>query len=298
MSSLTDPERIKLEKHFEMATGYVCDGHFSNRTFRDFMLEHTGVDVYAAHYDDGGESKANRMRTFWRLESDAKVGKLLKALLTYWKAIKEDSSDGLSSVESLRHDECMAIAERLLGLGSISDADALTPNSDDEDYALLAESIKEQIEQGKPQLALDRLHTFMVKWVRNLCSKHSIAYEKDVALHALFKRYTEFLKSSGLLESQMAERIMHAVSSLLDAFNTVRNNQTLAHDNPILNKRESVLIFSTLSGVLRFVQGLEDELSRRSRAETDTTSDEPSAEEVEAAGDQWLQLQEDIARGK
>jgi len=63
MSNLKSIDRIKLEKIFEMRSGYVCN--FSDRTFGDFVLENTGIDVYGIDkYTQDGTSKANRLRTF------------------------------------------------------------------------------------------------------------------------------------------------------------------------------------------------------------------------------------------
>lgn len=72
MANLKNSEKLKLEKYLEMKMGYVCD--FSNRTFADFVLEHTGVDVYSEKYFG---SKANRLRAFWDTESNYVVAKLL-----------------------------------------------------------------------------------------------------------------------------------------------------------------------------------------------------------------------------
>ena len=41
------------------------------------------------------------------------------------------------------------------------------------------------------------------------------------------------------------------------AFNDVRNNKSLAHDNPILNYEESLLIFNHVASSVRFIKSLE-----------------------------------------
>src|ERR1051325_8418637 len=66
------------------------------------------------------------------------------------------------------------------------------------------------------------------------------------ALHSLFGEYVKRLKEHGHLESEMTARILKSSISTLEAFNDVRNNQSLAHDNPILNYDEALLIFITL----------------------------------------------------
>jgi len=57
----------------------------------------------------------------------------------------------------------------------------------------------------------------------------------------------------------MTERILKSSISVLDAFNDVRNNKSFAHDNPILNYHESILIFNDVSNVIKFLESIEDE---------------------------------------
>ena len=55
----------------------------------------------------------------------------------------------------------------------------------------------------------------------------------------------------------MTERILRSSISVLEAFNDVRNNKSLAHDNPILNYDESLLIFNHVASSIRFIKSLE-----------------------------------------
>jgi hypothetical protein len=106
----------------------------------------------------------------------------------------------------------------------------------------------------------------------------------------------------------MSGRILKSPISVLDAFNDVRNNQSFAHDNPILNKNEAVLIFNDISNTLRFVDSIERRIAEREQAaaketpkpkEEITWNDiEFSDEEIDAAGGAWIQHQIDIRRGK
>lgn len=83
MSSLTHIDKLKLESELGMATGYVL--RFSNRTFDDFFREVVGVEIYGPNYDDSSSgSKANRMRTFWRVAADVQVIALLEGLMRGW----------------------------------------------------------------------------------------------------------------------------------------------------------------------------------------------------------------------
>jgi hypothetical protein len=50
----------------------------------------------------------------------------------------------------------------------------------------------------------------------------------------------------------------YARISILEAFNHVRNEKSLAHDNPVLNYSESLLIFNHVASSIRFIAALED----------------------------------------
>jgi hypothetical protein len=81
MSSLSIADRHNLEKHFGMAGGYVLN--FSDRTFGEFVFEAVGLDIHDEKYAASGTSKANKLRTLWKVESDHAVGKLILALVDY-----------------------------------------------------------------------------------------------------------------------------------------------------------------------------------------------------------------------
>ena len=53
--------------------------------------------------------------------------------------------------------------------------------------------------------------------------------------------------------------------SVLEAFNDVRNNKSLAHDNPILNYEESLLIFNHVAASIRFIKALETKIKAQAK---------------------------------
>jgi hypothetical protein len=257
MSDLSSIEKIKLEKFFEMDSGYVLD--FSNRTFQEFISENTGIDIYDSKYDYASGSKANRLRAFWTKESNYVVGNLISDLLEYWKTQKLTNYIEISQVEQTLFDECTKIAERLKQDSIVDNIDAIQAYSDDKDFSLLAKTIRESIQNNQPEVALDRLHTFVVKYTRKLCNKHGITYNKNKPLHSLFGEYVKYLKQNNFVDSQMTERILKSSISILESFNDVRNNKSFAHDNPILNYHESVLIFNNVSSAIKFIEAIEKE---------------------------------------
>jgi hypothetical protein len=65
----------------------------------------------------------------------------------------------------------------------------------------------------------------------------------------------------------MTIQILRASGSVLEAFNDVRNNRSLAHDNPILNYDEALLIFNHVASVVRFLSNLQRKLQAQKRAQ-------------------------------
>ena len=150
----------------------------------------------------------------------------------------------------------MKVVERLRG-GGVEDLDALKPNVPEPTFDRLARAVREAIDAGKPEEGLDRLHTFMGKYVRALCQKHAIGTPKERSLHSIFGEYVKKLQAEGALKSEMTIRVMRSAISSLDAFNEVRNEQSFAHDNEILRSHEALYIYNHIATLVRFLQAVE-----------------------------------------
>lgn len=255
MTNLSFIEKNKFEKLFGMKTGYVMD--FSDRTFQEFVGDSVGIDIYEEKYNHSSGSKANRLRGFWNEESNYNVGKLLENLLEYWIDQAKSGAFDFDNSDENNYKDCLSIVEKLKTDNPVENIDAIQANSDDRTFKILAESIRESISKNEPEKGLDRLHTFTIKYVRQLCDNHQIVYDKETPLHSLFGGYVKKIVKEGLIESEMTERILKSSISVLEAFNGVRNNQSFAHDNIILNYNESILIFNNVSNVIRFLETIE-----------------------------------------
>jgi hypothetical protein len=265
VSDLTFIEKMKLEKLFHMGGGYVLD--FSNRTLAEFVAESTGRDIYDAKYNYASGSKANRLRAFWAHEPNYIAGKLVSDLLAYCRPTVDDPD------RARLFEECERIAARLMQSAPVDSLDAITPEGTERGFEVLARAVRDSIERNEPEAGLDRLHTFVTKLVRTLAEKRGITVDRDKPLHSIFGEYVKALRAAGLIESEMTERILKSSISTLEAFNRVRNDASLAHDNPTLNYDESLLIFNHVCSAVRFIRALER------RAETPTTSGSVNAVE-------------------
>jgi Abortive infection C-terminus len=253
-----------------MGSGYVLN--FSDRTFSEFFDEHTRIDIDAQTYRERGTSKANRLRSFWAIEGNHLVGKVIEAMILYGQ-----SEDCVCKDNDLRDltDNCWKVAKRLLLDTPVAELDALTATVDERDFETVAQHIREAIENNQPEAALDRLHIFVFKYVRTLCEIRGIDVNRDKPLHSTFGEYVKHLRDTGHLESVMTERIIKSSISVLDAFNDVRNNKSLAHDNPILNYEESLLIFNHVASSIRFIKSLEARIKHESKSVVTMDDDLP-----------------------
>jgi hypothetical protein len=255
MSNLTKKEKNRFEHLLDMRSGYVLD--FSNATFEHFIFESTGRSIYDPQYNYGTGSKANRLRGFWNEESNYTVGKLMADLLEYGNE-RELFQNKITTLEA-----CQQIVVRLSHENQVPELNVLTEISSEKDFEVIAKEVREIIERNQPEVGLDRLHTFVTKYIRSLCNKRGITVVRDKALHSLFGQYVKRLREDGHIESEMTERILKSSISLLEAFNHVRNEQSLAHDNPLLNYEEALLIFNNIVNAIRFLRDLETKLGNR-----------------------------------
>jgi len=141
MSSLTAQDNRPLEGFLRMEGGYVLD--FSDRTFGDFVYEAVDVDIHDDKYTINGTSKAKKLRTFWDIESDYLVGRLLNALIDH----AEEAAYETTEKDKKKADRCRAIVSRLLSGGpSLNDlkqkADTLNANHLAEQIRRMEDSVE------------------------------------------------------------------------------------------------------------------------------------------------------------
>lgn len=244
MSSLTALEKRTFERLFDMGGGYVLN--FSNRTIQEFFLDTVGVHIYDAKYDYASGSKANRVRRFWMVEPDHVVAKVLRGMVDLMELEFDPDHD---LIERARR-----IIERLEGSASVDDLDALAANADDQNFETLARTVHDSIHAGEPEVGLDRLHTFVSKYIGVLAAKEGVDVSKGKPLHSLFGEVIKSLKARGAIETEMAERILKSTISTLESFNTVRNDRSFAHPNPLLSFDEALLIFRHVASAVRFLR--------------------------------------------
>lgn len=266
MADLSYQEK-KIVKNNLVQQGYVLN--FSNSSFNDFIGDVTGKNIDDPKYSENNSgSKGQRLLQFLELESDYTIGILLKAM--YDELL--DFNERQGNVRGANYySSYTKIFDRLISGGNVVEhIDAIQATNEDKDFHSIAKLIRESIEKNEPEAALDRLHTYLIKFLKELCKLHKISFTKDETVNALFGKYIKAIRDKGFLESAMAEKIVQFSFQIMDAFNDIRNNRSFAHDNIILNYDESVLIFSNVSSMVKFIQAMEAKNKNETIEEADS----------------------------
>jgi hypothetical protein len=266
MAELTFTERQAVEKAFGMSSGYVLN--FSNRTFQEFIHDSIGRNIYDEKYSNGGDSKANRLRTLIKVEPNHVVGKVLADLVEM-----ANSNPSSPYADSGVLEPCSRLANRLRQGAPV--LEEVLPDAQETTFDALTRSVRQAIEHNQPEAGLDRLHTYFVTFMRKVCQNNAITTTRDEPAHSVLGKYVKMLKSTGRIESDMTGRILTYAQSTMDAFNRVRNEQSLAHPNPILNYNEALLIFNHVVAVVNFIQSVERKAATPTASSADKEDDIP-----------------------
>ena len=247
MSDITATEKRILEPLFRMESGYVLS--FSNRSFSDFLLDSVAISPDDARFNEGVGSKANRLRAIWRDQPNHVVAKLIADLTDV--ALEVDSSPAnLALAEKARG------IEKRLASGSPAAAFQSLSTIVSETFDAHLTAVRASLEQGRPEEGVDRLHTFCVGYLRRTCDSLGLPNAKKEPLSSLLGKLLKHLKANGSIKSEMTERILKSNITNLEAFDYVRNSQSLAHDNTLLSKPEAELIVGHIAVLMRFMESV------------------------------------------
>lgn len=275
MANLSYPEKATLEELFGMSTGYVID--FSNNTLQRFIGNITGIDIYTDPGYTEYCSKANKLRQVWNDESDDVVGELLVALLDYLEDY-ELKHNTLTDYKRKKISQMLVVANRLKG----NSANIVLPTPQEETLNVLLGDINSALSRKRPELVLDRLHTFSSKYLRQICSDNNIAVIDNngdyYPLHSLAGMLKKKYEQDSLFQSTFTLIAIRNSISLFDQYNSIRNNQSYAHDNDVLDSMEAEFVVRLMANLLSFIDRAEKYRIQSQRAknlETDYLDDLP-----------------------
>lgn len=251
----SDNRLIEEAMSYPQGFGYVLD--FSDRTISEFFEDEFQIDIDDQKYKAKGTSKRNRLSTLIEIEDAYTVVKVLRALWDRREGLILRNGGSINSVqeEELKRAFLNIIAgiEGNLELPSMAALDRYTR---DRTLDELIADIERDLQANKPEAAMDHLHTYCMKKFAHLLQTRGIECNHDDPLHSRFGRYRQELLREREL-SKFTDRALKSAISLFEGYNEVRNFQSFAHDNPILEPSEARYIFDTISAILTFLRAVE-----------------------------------------
>jgi len=239
----------RFEELFGLPSGYVMD--FTNLTFESFIYNSVGVGINDTKYESGSGSKAKRLKKLVKLEDDNLVFKLFSDLLKYWE---ERYFEDSSADKQLLYQQCIVELNKIApDSAKLSEVIQKVDMPLDNTIAELRTSLNRDLNDSRYNAALDRLHTFTIKFFKGKCIKAGIANIDGKPLQSLAG---EFIKTIESNHSEMTVRILKVSISVLDEFNKIRNNNSLAHDNELVDNLEAKLIIEWILSTLNFIDSL------------------------------------------
>ena len=254
MANLTFREKAKLEDMFGMSSGYVLD--FSNSSFARFIGDVINIDIYNDIGYQEYTSKANKLRQIWSNEPDNVVATLIEELLSYYRDINSTRGELTDSVEN-KIEEMRVVASRLKGIVT----QVNLPIKKEETLQTLLEDINSALSRNKPELVLDRLHTFSTKLLRQICTDNGIVVINNkgdyLPLHSLAGMLKKKYEEKPMFSSTFTISAIQNSISLFDQYNAIRNKRSYAHDNEILGKLEAEFVVKIMADLLVFIDRIE-----------------------------------------
>lgn len=234
--------------------GWVLD--FSDRTFAEFFEDEFGIDIDEARYRQRGTSKRYRLLGFVREHDPYTVAKVLRRLWEHREALIADGREGSPDDPPTLATRFAAMLDDVQREADLPAGDAFYGFTPDETLDELIADLDRDLAAGKPAAALDHLHTYVVKKLRFLLASRGEETRRDEPVHSLFARYRRLLASERDLHP-MTDQAMKLGIGTMEAFNSVRNDRSFAHDNDLLPKDEARLAFDAVTAMLRFLRSVE-----------------------------------------
>lgn len=264
MGALSFIEKQTVCRLFGISDGYIFKfwsdrGNYNKNITQQLILESCGIDIYKDKpYKDLSQQKC--VEKIWNDCSPQVVANLLSALSDYFCFAM--GTDFWSDEDGYDFRQVEEIIKRLKSTPVVS-----LPAQETADLKLILSDIEANIHAGKPELVIDRLHTFATKYIRETCQKHNIAIADEkgdhYALDALVARLKGWYERENYFESEFCVVAIRNTINIFAKYNDLRNNKSAAHPNPLLQKAEAEYAVKVVADTLMFIDSIEKSKSQK-----------------------------------
>lgn len=220
---------------------------FSASDWREFAMEHN-VPYIEQHArllrslqfgdDDYGSSILQVLNYMWDYHEDA-----LRILMRHEKLERKLKNDAPNLYSAIHDDVAHIVVEH----------ENLTAS---EVVRRALFDAKELIRSTGAVSAVDRVHTALHGYLRDICDEESLVYPKDPSVQQLYKlirtNHTAF-SAAGPHEEDI-KKISNSMAAALDAVNTLRNHASVAHPNEdLLDDVDATLVVNAARTLFNYV---------------------------------------------
>lgn len=246
----------EINKLVEGYIGTTPDGylnHFSYLKHERFYPYYCDLDIDPVPYRNKGLST---LRAFIQILKDSKPKEQAKIIRGVFKMIPPptESSTPENQKKIALYKELQAVAMRLETDGQVE-----TPVIQNTSEVVL-EALKDSevlLKTRGPISAVDRAHTALHGYFKQLCMDRGVAFPSNPSLTSLFKlireNFPEF--SSTIPHDSEARRVFMSMATALDSLNTIRNRGSIAHPNDLIIEAPEAMLYINLSrAVLGYIE--------------------------------------------
>jgi hypothetical protein len=228
-------------KYMGVSAGYLAD--FSYRSHHEFYID-LDLDINPYMYDGTTRERFIKILS----ESAPQVqARILEGVLARFPV-------GGSQLRTLeRADEIRGWITRLRS-GPQVEQPTLRITSEVVERALL--DAQELLRATGATSGVDRIHTALHGYLREVCRSAGLTITEDAALTELFKRLRDSHPAFRDLGPRREEilRVLRSLAAILDSFNPLRNKASVAHPNPaLLPEPEAMLVINAARSILHYV---------------------------------------------
>lgn len=255
---LTFIEKQTVCRLFGISDGYIFKfwsdrGSYTKNITQQLILESCGIDIYRDKpYKDLSQQKC--VEKIWNDSNPQTVVKLLSALSDYFCFAM--GTDHWSGEDKYDYQQVQEIINRLTSSSAVS-----LPSQETADLRLILSDIDTNIQAGKPELVIDRLHTFATQYIREICRNHSIAIADEkgdyYSLDSLVAKLKGWYESENYFESEFCVVAIRNTINIFAKYNDLRNSKSAAHPNPLLKKAEAAYVVKVVAETLMFIDNIE-----------------------------------------
>lgn len=268
MAYLKYVEKETICRLFGISSGFVFKywndrGSYNKTKTKELILDACGINIYEdPNYRNLSQEKC--IRKIWDEASPQMIAKLLEALSEYFCFAM--GTDWWSDDDQRDYNQVQGIIKRLKEMPTVE----LPIKQTHQNLSMILEDIENNFLGQKPELVIDRLHTFTCEYLRKLCVTHEIQTEdskgNELPLHSLAGMLAKWYAENGYCDTEFTETACKCSISLFEKYNHVRNDHSAAHPNRLLSKTEAEYVVRIVADTLTFFDKLEQGHTQQSNA--------------------------------